>query len=283
MIRSQEFVNQLYSEYLSGKTITELDKKYRTDCYYHFKRNNLRTRTPKETVEIFRNKAYRLNYNFLDISTKEQAYIIGIIMADGYVSNSQIGLRLKKSDIKIVNTIKSFFSEEIKLQEDELSVSFTVSSIIACKNIEKLGIYPKKTNKELSIPIMRKNLIKHFIRGYFDGDGSVFITKQGLIRMNICSPTINILKEIQEYFNTLNIISTITKENRKGKIQKVPTGYSKCNKDMYRLYINNKKGIEIFYKHIYKDCGDFFLERKKKVFSDNKERFKYKRLKITSR
>ena len=43
-------------------------------------------------------------------------------------------------------------------------------------DIEKLGVVERKT-LTLTFPNLREDLIPHFIRGYFDGDGSVFLHK----------------------------------------------------------------------------------------------------------
>lgn len=98
-------------------------------------------------------------------------------MADGYISKNQAVLRLKKSDKNLVEQVKNYFSEDIKLQEDSNSFSFAISSAKVCDNLEKLGVLRHKTFKELHIPIMNYSLIRHFIRGFFDGDGSIFLCK----------------------------------------------------------------------------------------------------------
>ena len=95
-------------------------------------------------------------------------------MADGHISGNQAGIKLKKSDKTLVEKIKNCFSEEIKLQQDENSSHFVVFSLQVCENMEKLGVLRHKTLKELHIQEMPKVLIRHFIRGYFDVDGSIF-------------------------------------------------------------------------------------------------------------
>ncbi len=69
------------------------------------------------------------------------------------------------------------------------------------------------------------DLIHHFIRGYFDGDGSVFITRKKWIRTPKTLPRIeytdyigisfNGTKELLEGINEHFYISTVSKEKRR--------------------------------------------------------------------
>ena len=116
-------------------------------------------------------------------------------------------------------------------------------------------------------------LHRDFIRGYFDGDGSIFICGNKYLKCNICSPTIQILEDIQNILKENNIYSTINKENRIGKTLIIPTGTCIAKKDMYRLFIRRKEDIKKFYYFLYKDA-DIFLSRKKDKFEDNFEMLK---------
>lgn len=100
-----------------------------------------------------------------------------MLYADGYITRQQLGLKLKESDKNLVEKIKNYFSKDIKLQYDKKRkvYSFVVSSTTVIKNLEKLGFLRQKSKKELQIPDMPDNLKRHFIRGYFDGDGSIYM------------------------------------------------------------------------------------------------------------
>ena len=143
---------------------------------------------------------------------------------------------------------------------------------MACDNLSKLGLVPNKTHKELHIPNMDEQFLRHFIRGYFDGDGTIFVcTVKGIpkyLKGNICSPTENILKELQEILLKYGIESTINKEKRMGKIMRSPSGYITCSQDMYRLFFRKKASILKLYDFLYKNAT-IYMPRKKKIFDDN--------------
>ena len=278
---SRKFALLLKQEYDSGLSIAYLDKKYNTDCYYHFKKFNIPKRTHKENLlvkERLRIGRYKLNWTCDSITNETEAYIIGFMLSAGW-NGKQAGFRLKEDDKYMVERIKNYFSEEIHLKSEGKSFGFVISSNIVCRNLEKLGVVRNKTYKELSIPCMPQNLLRHFIRGYFDGDGCIFVCNNknnGFLKGNICSSTINILNEIQKILVDNNIECTINKELRKGKIMKVPNGEALCKNDMYRLFFRKKESILNLFHYMYDD-SNIYLKRKFDKFNDNLDMLIYKR------
>jgi hypothetical protein len=127
------------------------------------------------------------NY-FNEINTQEKAYILGLLYADGCNSTESrtINIALKEDDlnilIKIKNAIKA--SQEIKLRKRSLEKSnigyqrkdmykLSITDKQISEDLTKWGCVKAKTFK-LKFPyFLQKELIKHFIRGYFDGDGCI--------------------------------------------------------------------------------------------------------------
>lgn len=271
--RDSKFIQMLVNEYnTTNISLHDLSKKYHTDALHQFKLYNIPTRSKGEQRALTRKGCISLGWIGDAIETEEQAYICGLLLADGYISDTQVGLRLKKSDRRLIEQVKNYFSTEIQLQEDDNSFLFVVSSKQLCHNLINLGIVKGKTHKELHIPKMECSLIRHFIRGFFDGDGSVFLNKNGVytsLRCNICSPTSSILEEMRNVFILNNIKSTINKENRIGRFTTF-NGKDKiaCTSDMYRIFIRSKEAVARFYNYLY-DSATIFLERKKAVFENN--------------
>lgn len=269
-----EFLNKLIQMYESGMSISAINSTFHTDAYYHFKKHGIKIRSSGEQRRISRKNCITINWDCKNVNNGIEAYIIGLLMADGSSSGKQIVLCLKDSDSYLVEKIKNYFSPEITLQKRRNNVGFAISSQIICENLSQCGIKVGKTYSELSIPSnLSIDLIPHFIRGYFDGDGSIFVCKvKGVpkyLKGNICSPTRNILEEIQEKLKIFGIDSTINLEKRSGKTIWIPSGTNEtvASCDMYRLFIRKKESLKKFYKLIYTNA-DFFLLRKKKVFDD---------------
>lgn len=264
---------KLKKEYDNGATQRDLDRKYKIDSYWLFKKYGLKCRTSSETKTKYRKNCINLNWNFDFVNNEIQAYIIGFLLSDGSHNGSQIEFKQSLKDFELIEKLRNYFSEKLTINYYKNSCGFRISSKVACENLINLGVCKNKTHKELSIPKIPENLIRHFIRGYFDGDGSIFVCTVNKIpkylKGNICSPTENILKEIQLELFKYNIESTINKESRKGKLMKIPSGMSICSQDMYRLFFRKKDSINKLYHYLYDDAT-IYLSRKKSVFEDNK-------------
>lgn len=269
-----EFAEMLKKEYDKGMSIKDLNIKYHTDVNYVFKKYNIQKRDKKEILEWrmkYRPGRYKLNWTAEGINNEKEAYIIGMLLADGCIIGNQVSLKLSKKDIQILTDIKNYISKDIQILQNENTCCFKVSSVIFCNNIKKLGLNSRKTNSEFKIPEMDKSLYRHFIRGYFDGDGTIFKTKKGnyyYLKSNICSPTKTILEDIQNILVLNNIDSSINKEKRVGKTMKIIDHNSICTMDMYRLYIRKKEAILKFYNFLY-DNSEIFLKRKYDIFRNN--------------
>lgn len=273
MRRTKENVLSIYEEYINGETMYKLDLKHKTSTYYLFNKYKLETRTTYESIKKFRKSAISLSYQFEKINNEYEAYITGFFMADGYVSKHQLGIKLQKRDYNTLLEIKNYFSNDIKLQSYKNSVSFVVSSMTACENAVKLGILKNKSTKRMTIPIMDENLLRHYIRGYFDGDGTIFVCNKNssnpYLKSNICSSDENILKEIQNVLTVNGILSTINCEKRIGKTMKLPNNKTcVATQDMYRLYIRRKNELSKLFHFMY-DNSNIHLDRKFNIFFNN--------------
>ena len=263
------FVKDVYKEHLEGEFISDLNKKYKSDFGYLFKKYGLKTidwRSIKRS-----HKRYEIKWKVDKIENEQESYILGLLYADGWTSNeSQLGLRLKKSDYEIIKKTKDYFSKDIKIQENKNCYSFVVSSKEVVENANKIGlIKSRKENISFKLPNIKKELIRHFIRGYFDGDGSFYACKKDKkinhFKGNICCISENFLKEIKDVLNNYNIETSINKENRIGKMSKTPNGEFVCSKDMYRLFFRKKEDVYKIYKFMYEN-SNIYLKRKKEIF-----------------
>lgn len=121
-------------------------------------------------------------------------------------------------------------------------------------DLAKYRIIPNKTyNKNYGFPfILKPDFYMDYIRGLFDGDGSIKMTGN--------SPTFQIdtgSKEIAE-----KICSIFNKYNITLSITEMP----KVNVIIYRVYGYGKNKLTKIYNLIYKTPSNLFLARKKAKF-----------------
>lgn len=131
---------------------------------------------------------------FKKINSADRAYFFGLIATDGSISSDlknqkrrKLSIKLKAEDAHILKTFKKFLKTKKKLyysgekyygQKKIKSNPTYVLEIFSDKihsDLIKLGVGKNKT-KFLSFPNYKtvpKNLMRHYIRGVFDGDGSI--------------------------------------------------------------------------------------------------------------
>lgn len=124
-------------------------------------------------------KKHPVNSNFFKIWSPQMAYVLGFIGADGNICHSGRAhtLHIACDDKDIIEKIKLAFKYKGPIhkkvrQNGKISYSLRICDPIIFRNLEKLGVTERKslTFTPCKIPI---KLVRHFIRGYFDGDGSV--------------------------------------------------------------------------------------------------------------
>ena len=160
---------------------------------------------------------------FQNIDCEHKAYILGYIASDGCLSKNNIKIASVDKDILI--KIRDYICLELpikKYKQATLHTKALYSLVInsqqilqdICRHLElNIG---KKSHLVTFPPKLDDDLIKHFIRGYFDGDGHI-ITTRGTKNYPICGISSNstvILEQILKYTNIPGSLS-FDRESRK--------------------------------------------------------------------
>lgn len=219
------------------------------------------------TSKQIRNKARNLGIRkertfndeyFKEINSKEKAYFLGLIYADGYVSKNEFGISLHYKDKYILEKLNKEIGNVHIVKErkrknsyngyDYISHSgdFRVYSKKFCNNLRKQNICDNKTLKNIFPIIENKELFSHFLRGYFDGDGCLYLGKK--------NPVVHFTCGSYDFLEHLNK-SIFDFYNVKGKI------YSE-NSKKHRLMFYKKEDVLVILNKIYLDSKGLRLERK---------------------
>ena len=136
----------------------------------------------KQTHTKYGRSKYTLDYNFFDIiDTEEKAYWLGFLYADGYIGKDSIELGLCRRDELHLEKFKKSLHSNTPTRRKEVN-GFPQSRVNICSRymVGKLHDLGCVQNKSLILTfptydIVPEKLVRHFIRGYFDGDGSISI------------------------------------------------------------------------------------------------------------
>jgi hypothetical protein len=249
--------SNICDDYLLGLSYNLLSEKYNI-CTWSIgnvlRKNNIKSRIRKHSC----NEDY-----FEKIDSDEKAYWLGLLFADGYVRKRKqfngkhkqggvVGISLKNGDEylleKLIIDLGSTYKLTKQIKDGFLSYKLEINSSKMADDLIKLGCVPNKSLVLLP-PNLDDEFISHFIRGYFDGDGSIG-KYGGRIKFSLLG-TNDLLTWILNYFKNKGMKTT-------PKISK--------KKNIYSIQVNSKSDIELIENNLYNSSGKYYLKRKKEKF-----------------
>lgn len=242
-------------QYNSGISARSLAKIYGVDkiCIISaLRRQKIEQRNPSD-----RNRIYTINPFAFDNINQESAYWWGFLYADGCIRKRSLSVSLKREDKDHLEKLGRFLQsntpvkdKSIKCNGNQYPISlFYITHEYLANRLRALGIIPNRPQFTLSIKNLPINNYSNWIRGLFDGDGSVSCSKQGHWNINICCQ-----KEVAEW-----IAEVIN-----GAIDIHPAKVYKHSKgtNIYYIKSSGRNNVAAIVDYLYKDA-DTFLERKR--------------------
>lgn len=196
---------------------------------------------------------YNVDETFFEkIDTEEKAYILGWMYSDGNVMpDGKLRISIQISDRVIIDKITKILNydgpirEKIKKGNRKTQIELCVNRKKMVYDLMKLGCIPNKS-MVLKMPTfdqVPENLFNHFIRGVFDGDGS--ISTDGIANIT----TTDIFNDkLSDYLTKLLGITTRKYYRKKGR--------NTCS-----LHFNKQKSTIGFLTWLYGDAT-IWLDRK---------------------
>lgn len=268
---SDEQVKDIVNMYTNGFSTVKIGDKY-----------NVSNKVISRVLDQFNIKRigngrrkYKLDEHYFDIiDTPNKAYCLGLLYADGsnYTPKQTISISLEENDRYILEQMR----QELKLEKELEYIDYSGKNDFGYHyaNQYRLLIFSKHMSDELSKKGMVKNkslvlefpkfinddLIKFFILGYFDGDGSYcpYYTKDGKFQPLITfTSTESFCKDLQRILQTkLNIpCGNIYDASCHNGITKV-------------LSFSGKRQVKIFLDWLYTDA-DMYLTRKYEKYKNS--------------
>jgi intein/homing endonuclease len=211
---------------------------------------------------------YKINENFFEtIDTEEKAYILGFIYADGCVHDTvsytkYLTLSCAEQDCEHLLKIRNILCPNYTIHITDFNSRYnknaqkthkiSIGNNKLCDDLTQHGCVPRKSKVLIFPTSVPDRLLPHFIRGYFDGDGSIFIRKKLPHKSISFIGTLEFLQGIQDIFvNLLGCNST--------------TIYY-CKRDhIYEYRIHQGSDILLIRDYFYTNAT-IFLERKHSKF-----------------
>lgn len=202
--------------------------------------------------------------NFFKVWSPEMAYALGFIAADGNICHSgrAYALHIACDDEDVINKLKVVMRYKGPVNKKyrfngKISYSLRLSDPIIFNDLQRLGVTERKSFT-FTPPKIPKDLIRHFIRGYFDGDGTVYLRNfkyPSKLASKIYTASLSMAKFVHE------LIVKVGGNDYQGKV----LNYLAHQKnDYYVISLGHQASIK-FFNYMYKETN-LYLERKYKKF-----------------
>lgn len=217
------------------------------------------------------NQKHKHNQDFFEtIDTEEKSYWLGFLAADGCLSsrengNRTVNLTQGKKDVSHLLRFKTILNATQKLYErtnktyGSVTFRLSISSQKMFSDLVDKGLTPRKSLTLKPPKNVPQELIRHWIRGYFDGDGSIHIYFDKRFKHRN-----NPLKFRGSFAGTQEVLTFIKEKiNISGSVRKPK------NVNIFYLRFSGKYQIEKVYHYLYNE-STLFLNRKKNIFDERK-------------
>lgn len=197
---------------------------------------------------------------FDNIDTEEKAYWLGFFFADGYLtqSSNNLGIELKATEIKHLEKFRQTLQAEHTVKVYHKNSTFGPQDncrfVIGSKHMKAIllsyfGTVDKTHNGHLP-KLENPQLIRHLIRGFFDGDGSISLGSRpgGLVPFGL---SFTGRKEVLEYIEEVS-----------GFIWSWSQRFPESGVDNYQISCGRVNDAINFLKYMYED-STIYLDRKK--------------------
>lgn len=139
-------------------------------------------------------RRYYYNQQFFDTWSPAMAWVLGLIASDGCLQRELRSWQITLADLECLHKAAATFGFDGPVYTVLHANCYVmkINSVIMGRSLLRLGITPAKS-RTLEYPPMPIDMHRHFIRGYFDGDGSITTQaprgKTGLvtIRASLCT------------------------------------------------------------------------------------------------
>lgn len=224
-------------------------------------------------TESFVLKKRTVNEGFFSSWSKEMAWVLGVVYTDGYIDPGRqenpsrpissttafmsIGQKEPELLLKVIRLMDSN-AELITITGGTLTFSVYNNKIYS--DLVNIGLRPHKS-LDMRFPDVPKAYLSHFIRGCWDGDGSIGFYN-GRYRARFFCGSLTFIERLVNHL----VAAGLPQRN-------LYIRYTKRNKPFYSVSFSGKYTVSL-YEFLYKDADpSCYLERKHEIFKSAYDKY----------
>lgn len=174
---------------------------------------------------------------------------------------TQITVNLKRDDKQHLEMLANIFNVKVfdketfdrRTNKTYLGSSVYISSVYICITLKGMGFNNQKTysNETIILSFVPGHLFNHFVRGFFDGDGTITSVRNEDFVFSIAGLNVKLLESIRD--KIVEVLGISKREIFKG--------------NCYNLIWTGNKQLLILREWLYKDASIFLPRKKEKFYS----------------
>jgi hypothetical protein len=202
-------------------------------------------------------RRYSVNEDIFKSWTMESAYLIGLIITDGNLTERELSIHSK--DIELLEKVRNALSSEhpVSLCTGKNLYRIRIGNKNMIADLKSMGITENKS-KTVTMPYIPAQFFFDFLRGYIDGDGMIKLTRHGglIMKLTTGSP-----------FNLDDISDTITR--LLGIERHIPVACTQKRRETISTWYELTycgKCASLICEAIYSHCDNLYLSRKRQAY-----------------
>lgn len=235
--------------YKTKKSITDKVKKYYPNEY-------------DQIVSQAHNNRREYNFSIEKIDSPFDAYLIGLLLTDGYVLSDRDGVGLDMTDEDVIKFVAESIGTHYKVYEEKgkknrYRVLITQKGI--SEQMARFGVIKNKSYiiPEPSLLPEEEQYIPFIIRGIIDGDGSVVPTSYGGSQFSIVTMSEIFAKWIAKILTNRFFMEDIHINHRNDNIYRVESANQHNILKLIALVYNKPFGMSRKYNQLRKTFRDY--------------------------
>lgn len=275
LFNNNQEIEEAVKLYNDGASFTELSRLFNCSLTgirdFLVENRYIKSRGNKDITGKDYNKRHSCNDSFFDkIDSEKKAYWLGYLFADGYNNEKENFVSFSQSEPQEEMVYR--FKEDLEATQPISIISSRTNTIrgkeITSKPAHRIKIISKQLSDDLAkhgciqaktftitFPNIDDQFKSHFVRGYFDGDGSVTNVKD----TTGTKAQFNII-------GTLDLLLGIQKELvEKAGLNEIKISPARKDSHVYQLVYGGIENVKKFYSYLYSN-SEIYLPKKKNIF-----------------
>lgn len=209
-----------------------------------------------------------VNTNFFKKWSPEMAYVLGFFAADGSMLKNNRGahfIEFHITDRELLYAIRVALGSNHKIavrdrhnEKWKIGYRLQIGSKEIYSDLKRLGFSQAKS-KTLHFPAVPKKHIRHFVRGYFDGDGNVYFKQHWAKDRNKMRWHFTSRFTCGSHPFLISLLALLRKNGVEG-------GFILKKERGYELVFSHRDSLALYALMYNNVSGSLFLKRKHNIF-----------------